>query len=233
MSRTPVVSTHSCIRALCDHPRNMDDEQLDALRDVGGVVQVTAVAAFLRADAKPEAVTVADFADHIDYAVRRIGIEHVGISSDFDGGGGFTGWHDAGESANITAELIRRGYGRHGDCGTLGRQFPARAADRGGGGGSDAHGTAAGRDRGSGARPGHLAHGRADPRGQGRGGGAEARHRAGRDADRHRRDVRQRRGRGDRRRSDRRPARSSVHRQQGAAAQRLAHAACRRPASAA
>jgi membrane dipeptidase len=111
-SRTPVVSTHSCIRALCDHPRNMDDAQLDVLRDVGGVVQVTAVAAFLRAEAKPDAVTVADFADHIDHAVRRIGIEHVGISSDFDGGGGFTGWRDAGESANITAELVRRGYGR-------------------------------------------------------------------------------------------------------------------------
>jgi membrane dipeptidase len=112
LSRTPVVSTHSCIRALCDHPRNMDDEQLDALRDTGGVVQVTAVAAFLRPDAKPDAVTVADFADHIDHAVRRIGIEHVGISSDFDGGGGFAGWHDASESANITAELVRRGYGR-------------------------------------------------------------------------------------------------------------------------
>ena len=72
----------------------------------------TAVAAFLRRDAKPEAVTVADFADHIDYAVRRIGIEHVGISSDFDGGGWFTGWHNAAESANITAELLRRGYDR-------------------------------------------------------------------------------------------------------------------------
>jgi membrane dipeptidase len=112
LSRTPVVSTHSCIRALCDHPRNMDDAQLDALRDVGGVIQITAVAAFLKPDAKPDAVTVADFADHIDYAVRRIDIEHVGISSDFDGGGGFTGWRDAGESANITAELLRRGYNR-------------------------------------------------------------------------------------------------------------------------
>jgi membrane dipeptidase len=112
LSRTPVVSTHSCVRVLCDHPRNMDDSQLDALRDVGGVIQITAVAAFLKRDAKPDAVTVADFADHIDYAARRIGIEHVGISSDFDGGGGFNGWHDAGESANITGELLRRGYDR-------------------------------------------------------------------------------------------------------------------------
>jgi membrane dipeptidase len=111
-SRTPVVATHSCIRALCDNPRNLDDSQLDVLRDVGGVVQITAVSAFLRPNAKPEAITVADFADHIDYAVRRIGIAHVGISSDFDGGGWFTGWKDASESPNITAELLRRGYDR-------------------------------------------------------------------------------------------------------------------------
>jgi membrane dipeptidase len=110
-SRTPVVATHSCIRALCDHPRNLDDVQLDAIGDVGGVVQVTAVSVFLRREAKPEQVSVADFADHIDYAVRRIGVDHVGISSDFDGGGGFAGWNDAGESANVTTELLARGYG--------------------------------------------------------------------------------------------------------------------------
>jgi membrane dipeptidase len=109
-SRTPVVSTHSCIKALCDNPRNLDDEQLDALRDVGGVVQITAVSGFLRAGKKPDDVTVADYVDHLDYAVNRIGLEHVGISSDFDGGGGFSGWRDASESQNMTAELVKRGY---------------------------------------------------------------------------------------------------------------------------
>lgn len=111
-SRTPVFSSHSCVAALCDHPRNMDNGQLDALRDVGGVIQITAVSAFLRANARPEQVTVADFADHVDYAVRRIGIAHVGISSDFDGGGGFSDWNDAADGPNITAELLRRGYDR-------------------------------------------------------------------------------------------------------------------------
>jgi len=90
---------------------------------VGGVIQITAVASFLKRDAKPEAVTVADFADHIDYAVRRIGIEHVGISSDFDGGGGFSGWHNASESANITVELLRRGYDRQAIAALWGGNF--------------------------------------------------------------------------------------------------------------
>lgn len=111
ISRTPVLATHSCIRALCDHPRNLDDEQLDALRDAGGVVQITAVSAFLKKDAKPTEIGPADYADHVDYAVRRIGLRHVGISSDFDGGGGFAGWRDASETPNLTAELVARGYG--------------------------------------------------------------------------------------------------------------------------
>ena len=109
-SRTPVVSTHSCIKALCDNPRNLDDEQLDALRDVGGMVNITAVSGFLKAGAKPDQVTVSDYVDHVDYAVKRIGLAHVGISSDFDGGGGFTGWRDISESANLTGELLSRGY---------------------------------------------------------------------------------------------------------------------------
>jgi microsomal dipeptidase-like Zn-dependent dipeptidase len=53
---------------------------------------------------------VSDLVDHIDYAVDLIGIDHVGISSDFDGGGGVDGWADASETLNVTIELVRRGY---------------------------------------------------------------------------------------------------------------------------
>ena len=111
LSRTPVLATHSCIQALCDVPRNASDQLLDALRDCGGMVNITAVPSFLKAGAKADQVTVSDYVDHVDYAVKRIGLGHVGISSDFDGGGGFSGWRDAGESGNLTAELLRRGYG--------------------------------------------------------------------------------------------------------------------------
>ena len=58
----------------------------------------------------PPAVDVADFVDHIDYLVDKIGLDHVGISSDFDGGGGVEGWNDASETLNVTIELVRRGY---------------------------------------------------------------------------------------------------------------------------
>ena len=58
----------------------------------------------------PEQVNVADFVDHIDYMVNKIGIEYVGISSDFDGGGGIKGWNDASETFNVTLELVKRGY---------------------------------------------------------------------------------------------------------------------------
>ena len=54
--------------------------------------------------------TVKDFVDHIDYAVKLIGVDHVGISSDFDGGGGVDGWNSAAETFNVTLELVRRGY---------------------------------------------------------------------------------------------------------------------------
>ena len=111
LSQVPVVASHSCATALCDHPRNLDDTQLDALRDSGGVVQITAMPPFLRARGRSDTVGVAEFVDHVDYVVRRIGLAHCGISSDFDGGGAINGWRHAGESENITAELVRRGYG--------------------------------------------------------------------------------------------------------------------------
>jgi membrane dipeptidase len=113
LSRTPIAVTHTACAALCAHPRNLDDEQLDMIRAVGGVAQVTAVASFLK-PAGPNGVTqasVADLVDHVEHAIRRIGLDHVGISSDFDGGGSVAGWSSAAETHNITAELKRRGYG--------------------------------------------------------------------------------------------------------------------------
>jgi membrane dipeptidase len=112
-SRSPIVATHACCRALCDHPRNLDDEQLDVLKAVSGLVQITAVSGFLKK--QPEngngsTASVSDYVDHVDYAVRRIGIEHVGMSSDFDGGGWLSDWPDAARSKALTAELHSRGY---------------------------------------------------------------------------------------------------------------------------
>ena len=74
------------------------------------MVQVTLVSFFLKTGKKEAEVTLGDFIDHIDYAVKRIGIAQVGIGSDFDGGGGVVGWKNAGESQAVTAELLRRGY---------------------------------------------------------------------------------------------------------------------------
>ena len=110
LSKTPVLATHSCVQELCHVPRNAPDLLLDALRDCGGMINITAVPSFLKAGGKADQVSVADFVDHLDYAVKRIGLAHVGISSDFDGGGGFSGWRDASESGNLTAELVARGY---------------------------------------------------------------------------------------------------------------------------
>jgi membrane dipeptidase len=191
LSKAPVIASHSDVRALADVSRNMDDEQLLALKKNGGVIQLNGVASFVRADSKervqalaklrdefgiteggrgggrgrgagatrtcpvetaatangggragrgrgnaalaglsPERrteyekrlaeidakfppaprATVKDFVNHIDYAVKRIGIDHVGIASDFDGGGGVDGWNSSAEAFNVTLELVRRGY---------------------------------------------------------------------------------------------------------------------------
>jgi membrane dipeptidase len=162
LSRAPVMASHSSVQALGDHTRNLDDEQLLALKANGGVVQVVAFASYLNVDPPerapaiaalraeyglpagggrgalqaavdslaperraeydrrmaeidssypvPPRATVSDLVDHIDYVVRLIGVDHVGISSDFDGGGGVDGWNDATETFNVTLELVRRGY---------------------------------------------------------------------------------------------------------------------------
>jgi membrane dipeptidase len=168
LSKAPIIASHSSVRALCDVSRNIDDEQLVALKNAGGVIQIVAYDGFVKIR-KPDSAeratalqalrkecnlpeptgpgqrarlqaalkqmsaneraeydsrlaeldqqhpgdapaSVKDFVDHIDYAVNLLGIDHVGIASDFDGGGGLTGWDDAGETFNVTLELVRRGY---------------------------------------------------------------------------------------------------------------------------
>jgi membrane dipeptidase len=195
LSKAPVIASHSGVRALADVSRNMDDEQLLALKKNGGVIQIVGFASYVKTDSKervdalaklrddfgltqgggrggrgggrgrgegaarvcpvetpgspapargggrgrgnpaldalsPEKradydkrlaeidaklppagrANVKDFVNHIDYAVKLIGIDHVGISSDFDGGGGIDGWNSAAEAFNVTLELVRRGY---------------------------------------------------------------------------------------------------------------------------
>ena len=110
ISKAPVMASHSSARSLCDHSRNLDDELLDMIKEKGGVIQTVALAEYLRDDIPPESVSVVDLIDHVDYMVDRLGIDHVGISGDFDGGGGILGWSDASETYNVTKELINRGY---------------------------------------------------------------------------------------------------------------------------
>ncbi len=152
LSKAPVIASHSGARAVYDNPRNLDDAQLQAIAEKGGVAQMVAYRGYV-GDVDPEMaraqrmlrerlgltvggamqrasaatlddyarelariraaypdVTLAQFADHIDHAVKTVGVEHVGLSADFDGGGGLQGWDSAAESFNVTRELLTRGY---------------------------------------------------------------------------------------------------------------------------
>ena len=108
-SKAPVVASHSCVRALYNHPRNLTDELIRLIADKGGVVQVAIWTGFLKSREQGKA-TVANIVDHIDYIVKLVGIDHVGFGSDFDGGGDIIGCEDASGVVNITAEMLRRGY---------------------------------------------------------------------------------------------------------------------------
>jgi len=105
MSQTPIVCSHSCCRALCDHPRNLTDAQMQALAQRGGVMQVNLYKGFLRDDGE---ANINDFMRHIDHAIEVMGIDHVGIGTDFDGDGGVPGLADASELLNYTRQLMAR-----------------------------------------------------------------------------------------------------------------------------
>ncbi|MBP6273067.1 MAG: membrane dipeptidase [Prevotella sp.] len=108
ISSTPIVCSHSNSRALCDVPRNLTDDQMRALAQKGGVAHITLYHGFLRADT-PEA-TILDAIDHLEHAIQVMGIDHVGIGTDFDGDGTVRGCADASELINFTRHLLQRRY---------------------------------------------------------------------------------------------------------------------------
>lgn len=107
VSQKPIVCSHSSARALCNHPRNLTDEQMKALAQKGGVAQVTMYNGFLRTDGQ---ATILDAVEHLNHMVNIMGIEHVGIGTDFDGDGGVPGMANASEIINFTRRLLRERY---------------------------------------------------------------------------------------------------------------------------
>ena len=107
LSKKPVFCSHSGARALCNNDRNLTDDQLRALAAHGGVVQTVAYAGFLRED---KGANIDDFVSHINHMVKVAGIDHVGIGTDFDGGGGVPGFENDADAVNVTMKLIEAGH---------------------------------------------------------------------------------------------------------------------------
>lgn len=107
LSELPIVCSHSSCRALCDHPRNLTDEQMRALAAKGGVMQITMYNGFLVKDGE---ATVLDALCHLEHAIEVMGIDHVGIGTDFDGDGGVRGMANAAELINFTRLLLSRQF---------------------------------------------------------------------------------------------------------------------------
>lgn len=108
-SEQPIVCSHASSRAMCNHPRNLTDDQLRALANVGGVAQVTFYHGFLRLDDDPQPATIDDIVRHLMHMIDVAGIDHVGIGTDFDGDGGVLGCASASELINLTRRLIVEG----------------------------------------------------------------------------------------------------------------------------
>lgn len=108
ISRVPIVCSHSNCKALCDVPRNLTDDQLRALAKAGGVAHTTFYNGFLRADGAK--ASIIDGINHLEHAIQIMGIDHVGIGTDFDGDGGVPGMANSSELINFTIQLLRRRY---------------------------------------------------------------------------------------------------------------------------
>lgn len=107
LSQLPIVCSHSSCRALCDHPRNLTDEQMRALAAKGGVMQVTLYNGFLVKDCQ---ATIEDAMRHLEHAIKVMGIDHVGLGTDFDGDGGICGLASSSELTNFTRQLLARQF---------------------------------------------------------------------------------------------------------------------------